>query len=307
MTLGTVTSRLIWYLRHPRKLRARIVGARPPSERRVVQTKLGSLDAVVFLNEAVGWQVVSDGTYEPHELNALKSLICSDAVCLDVGANIGMYAISFAALVPNGRVVAIEPDRLNLAMLRLNIELNGFNNVEVLPLVLSDVVGSLQFSVSSDGAFSSLKDTGRKPIARTITVESSTIDRLMEEGIFSAVNICKIDVEGAELLVLRGAKTLLRDRSLQPAALLVECNAVNQRAYGYNPRDILDLMNSWNYDANSVTEGGIVRGWPAPTGGEYVLFTPRSPLGKGAVISNPAELSGISLQTSNQKAENGGL
>lgn len=141
------------------------------------------------------------GTTEPDEQAWLAARLCPGDVFYDVGANIGFHTVIAARLVGNaGTVVAFEPLPENAAQLRRNVELNSFANVEVVEAALSDGTG-----------FANLSGSGHRT-RRTLTklggVEVRTFRLDDWEG--PPPDLLKIDVEGAELVVLEGALETIR-------------------------------------------------------------------------------------------------
>jgi FkbM family methyltransferase len=123
-------------------------------------------------------------------------------VVFDVGANIGLVAIPLAQKLPDCRVYAFEPHPANTLRLHENIELNGVSNVEVVPAAVSSFQGTLAMAESSP-MMHNVRSTGK------LRVPCIALDAFIGSGDFP-VDIVKIDVEGHELEVLRGAKFLLR-------------------------------------------------------------------------------------------------
>lgn len=143
------------------------------------------------------------------ELHYLDSLLSEDAVFMDVGANAGLYTLRAATLVgPKGRVVSVEPGRAALEMLRTNIALNPTlaSRISLFPVALSDVAGSATLYHVAEGydpqAFSLFAD-GTAQAAET--VETRTLDDLVRDLGLTRLDLVKLDVEGAEALVLEGA------------------------------------------------------------------------------------------------------
>jgi len=227
----------------------------------------------VLANEDVGWRLVSQKEFESAEVDALLPLVEPDDMCVDVGANVGIYTVLLAKRAAAGHVAAFEPVPLNRDLLRLNLTLNGIENASVAGTPLSEREGEVEFTVSADGAFSSLRSTGRKPDARKLRLEASTLDRAFAAG-GRRVAILKIDVEGAELLVLRGGEEILKRPDLRPRAVMVELNATNQRAFGYTPADVVDFLRRRGYEPHSITPDGVRGGWPHPDATEDALFLP---------------------------------
>ena len=128
---------------------------------------------------------------------------------IDVGANIGIYTLF--ALDLGAEVIACEPDPHNAQRLQENLALNGFT-AEVVQKAVSDRKGILRFTQGLD-SYNHLVLDGAPPeeIPATVEVEATTVDDLLGDRVAAGL---KIDVEGAERLVLEGAARALRDRRI---------------------------------------------------------------------------------------------
>lgn len=149
-----------------------------------------------------------------------RSLSLGDTF-LDVGAHGGLYTITASTRVKEtGKVLCFEPNPLNLNFLRLNIKLNGLNNVNVVPKAAGDKSGKITLFYSTCAtALTSAKGMGEN----MIEVEVTTIDEVAEKLDF--VKIMKVDTEGYDWNVLKGAlKTLRKVRFV-----IVEQNTSNIR------------------------------------------------------------------------------
>lgn len=133
---------------------------------------------------------------------------------LDIGANVGVYTLLAAALVgASGAVHAFEPGSATAARLRENIDLNGLRQVTVHQLALSDQDGSALLDDGRDDCVASLvPHGGGASAAGQVTVRCATLDALMPD---SQAAMAKLDVEGAEPLIIRGARGLL-SRGIPP-------------------------------------------------------------------------------------------
>ena len=153
------------------------------------------------------------GSYESRKQKVFEALITPGSVVFDIGANVGFYTLLASVLVGgSGRVYAFEPVQRNLRYLRRHISLNHLNNVTVIDSAVSDVTGRARFSVSGSSAIGSLSEQGE------IEVATLALDDLDASEYERARSHLKIDVEGAELKVLRGAEVFLR--TWRPSILL---------------------------------------------------------------------------------------
>jgi FkbM family methyltransferase len=147
---------------------------------------------------------VISGNYETDQVAAFISTIRPGDTVFDVGAAHGYYTLLSAKLVgPAGRVVAFEPSPQNAAYLRAHVQRNRLSNVTIRPEAISDFVGELRFQIGMGSG------TGRIDQHGSLTVPALTLDQAVAE-LGCVPQALKIDVEGAELTVLAGARTLLQ-------------------------------------------------------------------------------------------------
>ena len=158
------------------------------------------------------------------ELRQLQRLLSPGDVFIDVGANVGLYALKAARLVgPTGRVLALEPGTEAHGHLTANLALNDFGWAEAMKVAASDRAGEAvlhHVPLGNDPQAFSLIANDRAEAGET--VETLTLDSLVERCGLGRVDLIKIDVEGAEPLVIAGAKSLLA--TFRPAVIF-ECNA----------------------------------------------------------------------------------
>lgn len=161
---------------------------------------------------------LSADTYEPHLLSWLKEWLQAGDTFWDIGANVGFTSLPAARIVgASGRVVAVEPSPSNLNWLKRHIELNQCKNIVTVveAAVCEQNGGSVTFSLLHDGRspsnslmFSSSVNGQSPEVSRQISVPAISLDGLLAEQ-QRAPKLVKIDVEGAELMVLKGATQLL--------------------------------------------------------------------------------------------------
>lgn len=200
-----------WLMRHPRLLLAvlfriergdMVVSPAGPSGHRF-RMKLKWQDHTPYIL----------GTYEPEFLRALCKCVRHGDTCVDVGGNLGYYCLLMADLVgPEGRVITFEPVEENLEVLKENIAVNRIKNVELVQTALGAQPGVLSLIRSEAGSISatpSVRGYAVEGAQSSIDVPVNTLDAYLEEKGWRPT-VIKIDVEGAELEVLRGAVNTLR-------------------------------------------------------------------------------------------------
>jgi FkbM family methyltransferase len=157
---------------------------------------------------------------------------------VDVGANVGSYALW--ALDLGALVIAVEPDEDARTRLEENIALNGYG-AEVRPVALGSAPGLLRFT-SGRGTTNQLV-AFEDQVEGSVEVEVSTLDDLLGDRVAAGV---KIDVEGAEQLVLKGASRALQDRRV--SLFQLEWNARSEQLLGTDRRPVAELLEGAGYE-----------------------------------------------------------
>jgi len=152
--------------------------------------------------------------------NIMPKLAGKDTVFVDVGAHIGFYTVW--ACRRARRVISVEPNPAALAYLKVNIALNECSNVTVVPKAISDRRGYTKLKIPEAVKWGFIPQVSSIvwdfEEAFEVEVETDTLDSVLEEVGVDRVDILKIDVEGAEGLVVRGAEKTLR----KAKAVLIE-------------------------------------------------------------------------------------
>lgn len=195
------------------------------------------------------------GTAEPELQSAIRKYVSVGATVYDIGANIGYVSLSLAKRVgPTGCVFAFEPMPENLASLRENIANNSFANIHVIEAAASDASGTAQIRMADNLSMASLVWHRNNPSAQTLSVQTVVIDELVEANELRPPSFVKIDVEGAEGLVLRGMQRTIA--SAKPV-LFVECSDLGRET-------TWKLLGALNYRCQYATTGR-----PVETFAEY--------------------------------------
>ena len=179
------------------------------------------------------------GLHEAAEMGFILHLLRPGDLFVDVGANIGSYTLIAAGGV-GARVISIEPIPTTFSSLRRNVLLNGLaDRVELHCVGLSNERSELRFSSDRD-TMNHIMAEGE--LGSAIEVPVITMDELLAGQVPTAI---KIDVEGHELSVLRGAQKTLSNPSL--AAVVLEINGSGAR-YGVSDAALLELMRGHGFE-----------------------------------------------------------
>ena len=192
--------------------------------------------------------------YEPLNLQLISTLLKSDTVYFDVGANIGLLSAPLLNSHPSCKVVSIEPSPNALPFLMRTYESSKFKDRWcIIGKALGKSIGSLDFFIASAdlGAFDGLKDSGRAGETRKITVPVTTLDAEWEAMGKPPVSVVKIDVEGAEIHTLEGAISCI---SSEKPYILLEWNLMNLRANDCSVCSLLEFAKKINYKVFSILE-----------------------------------------------------
>jgi len=177
-----------------------------------------------------------------HESNIRKYFSLSKGIFVDIGANIGKYTIKIAKQLGNeGQAISIEPEPSNFQILKKNIELNNLKNVHALNLACSSKEGFIDFYInkSGTGAHSLIKKTKNK-----ISVKSSKLDNVLLTLNLPKADLIKIDVEGAEIEVLKGAKKTLKKHP----KLIIEIEDSS------NLKNVRNFLERFGYKLTKISE-----------------------------------------------------
>jgi FkbM family methyltransferase len=152
------------------------------------------------------WKQLETGDWELNCMKYVSPLVKKNSTILDIGAWRGPYTLFFAILMQGtGHVCAFEPDPAAFDALRGNLEKNRLANVHVERLCMSNYVGSAELKTKHFGdTMSSLVGDASQGFSRSVIVNATTIDQYCQENQILPDGI-KIDVEGAEALVIEGA------------------------------------------------------------------------------------------------------
>jgi len=183
--------------------------------------------------------------------NFLKIIgVDEPTLVLDVGANVGIYAVAYAMAWPKAKILAIEPIPGNLELLRKNTA--PFPNIEILPVAASDKAGTVtmqmptpeqlpvHLGIDERTDFDIMSIHGLSGRYKQ-EVECVTLDEIVGSD---PVGLLKIDVEAHEYYVLKGADSILNN---QRPGVFLEVVPENQKMSGHSMEELFLLMASYRY------------------------------------------------------------
>ena len=222
-----------------------------------VEAQVEGSRMLLDLRDAYGWRLYKWGMAYAEEYRTFCSLIGPGDTVLDVGANIGVFTLGAARRAgPTGRVIAFDPVPRNVRYLVANAALNGYCNVHVEPIAVGGHDGELEMTVlGTDSVSVSAAAQGPEGLANT-RVRCCRLDSYVRSRGIERVALVKIDVEGAEALVLEGMKDLLASRG-RPA-VLVEVHPDLLETQGLRPRHVLRMLGDAGYRVYQFDHGRAV-------------------------------------------------
>ncbi len=255
---------------------ARMLGA---LTRHLKSPQIRSIDGIRWeldLAEVIDASLFFSGSFEPRAERTMARHLAPGTTAVDVGANIGYHTLRMAKQVgPEGRVVAIEPSPRALARLQRNLALNAFSNVEL----VAAAVGDRDVELVELQLQSSYPLSGRGgPQAEHVRL--ARIDTLVRERRLARVDLVKIDVDGQEAKVLRGARETLE--CLRPAVFF-ELTPSAVTAAGDSAEELLDSLSALGYTISDEAGARLrdpiasARGLPAGTSCNLLALPSRPP------------------------------
>lgn len=190
-----------------------------------------------------------------HERPVSEAIIDSlnGARCfVDVGTNLGWYTVLAAKSIGDGSVIGFEMDDLNVDLLKKNVVLNDCDNIEVHHAAVSDEPGTISYQRASDtpSAVFSIASSNDDEDGAMVSVDAVTLDDFFG-GREQMPDVIKIDVEGAETMVLNGMKGILSE--VKPK-LFVEIHPTKLPGYGSSYAEVAKILMDHGYEIFEIQE-----------------------------------------------------
>jgi FkbM family methyltransferase len=202
-------------------------------------------------------------TFDTVEFQALRGLVHQGDVVFDVGANVGIYSVFLSRLCgPTGRVWAFEPVPDTYWRLQETLALNRCENVTAVRTAVSDKTGNARINLF-DPRFAEWNSLGKPSMDagqgtlstshQSVEVQTYRLDDFCREQGIERISFLKVDVEGFELHVFRGAERLLRERRLD--YICFEISQAPLRGAGIKSREVFSELEAHGYIAYSFHMG----------------------------------------------------
>lgn len=177
-------------------------------------------------------------------------------VIFDLGAQTGSFSL-LSKYLPNSKWYAFEPIQEAADALKENLILNDIHNVSIYQMAVSDFSGMTTLKMPDMGSWG-LSTIGSNTNFNTVTerqIKCIDLDSFVADNQIKKVHFMKLDTEGAELYILRGAKKMiLRDRPI----ILMEYNQRNMNQCGVNKNDIHQLLTEMQYEWQAISDDDIL-------------------------------------------------
>ncbi len=200
------------------------------------------------LRDAITRDVCFTGQYEPQQTAVLRGILGPGMSFVDVGANWGYYTLCAAYLVGRGgRVVGLEPDPRLYAVLSRNIARNGLQQASAVQVAAAATEGTVQLAgYDESGGNFGVSRLVRDGAGRDLfEVRSVSLDQLLANRKLDAVDLVKLDIEGAEALALEGLRNSLAERRVR--RLLIELHPQQLVEFGSSAEALAALLRSYGY------------------------------------------------------------
>jgi len=210
------------------------------------------------LTEAVNSGVAILGSWNQFETRVLKTILQPGDVIIDVGAFMGSYSLLAGKLTgEKGKVYAFEPNPDYFKKLKKNILLNRFPNIQAFDLALSNKKGVVEFYPASSGS-SLVKNVAEALIGKKIKpikVKAVTLNDFVGKEKIKRIDFIKIDAEGWDLQVLKGASNILKRKDAPD--IMVEVIDEQLKIAGSSSYDLIKYMKSFTYTPYVFTRNGL--------------------------------------------------
>ena len=228
---------------------------------RSLRLEAGGQSFVLAPEGAIPLEIWAGRYFEKHELEFMLRILGPGMTFVDVGANVGLFSIPAAKKLQPGRVFAFEPSGWTYQQLNQNAVLNKLDNLHSVQSALGDYRGEAVLQINTTGK-DGLNTIGKpvhddSEVVASEVIPITTLDEFLQENAITRVDAMKVDVEGAELLVFRGAKALL---ARADAPLILYESGILTKGLGYHPVETMWFLEELGYSLFTIdSSNGRIR------------------------------------------------
>ena len=180
-----------------------------------------------------------------------KKFINKDDIVIDIGANIGYYALLEARMASQGKVYALEPDPKNNKLLNSNVDLNNYENIKIFPYAVGNKNGKEKIYIGNKSNWSSFTKNPNYKITNEAEVPIIKLDSFIDKYLKKNPKFIRMDVEGYELNILKSMSELLESNS--PLKLQIEIhpswlNLISKKDLS----ELLDILKRNNFKVKAI-------------------------------------------------------
>jgi FkbM family methyltransferase len=205
---------------------------------------------VCYPNSSFGSLIVYTNRPEFMEMKLTELILKEDSVFFDVGSGIGDFSLIASGKIKKGTIFAFEPSKKPLKNLRENVAINFLDNkIKIFNQVVSDRIGRIYFeekNISEISHISLSKKGNRK--------KTNTLDIIISDNNIKKVDLIKVDVEGAESLVLKGLENSLKKNIIK--SLIMELNS-NSKLFNSSRNKIINNLIKNNFKIYLINKSSL--------------------------------------------------
>lgn len=201
-------------------------------------------------DRVVSMELILSGVWEEYETNLFKKHLKPGNIVLDIGANIGYHTLIAAERVgKTGHVYAFEPDPKNFQLLKKSVEVNGYKNVTLEQVALSNKNGQGKLFLSNEDNYGDLRIFDSQDMRASTQIKLMALDTYFKDK-NPQIDVIKLDVQGSEALVITGAQqTLKKNKHLK---LFTEFWPKALRLSGSSATDYFSLLTKNGFKISEI-------------------------------------------------------
>jgi FkbM family methyltransferase len=234
----------------------------PPTDEEIIVDLPTGGKMLINPADYVSYYIYMLGLFEGEILRLCLSQLREGDTFFDIGGHFGQYTVAAGRKVgAEGSVHVFEPGAVQDRYLRRNIEINSLTNVTVANVALSDQPGELALHTPSFGDIGKSQLVDPEQDAAAVRVPVTTLDEYCAQNGITRIDVVKVDVEGAEFGVFKGAARVMLE--FPPRAIFYESVDSLCEAFNHTPEEMHTHLEAAGYTINSVIDGKL-----APVGPE---------------------------------------